>query len=99
MLTKEITKLLNQFKRVHKRQIEPHSGLLSAHISEKMKRKTLASLTHIQLYSLLLQLIMEIDDFQNKREKPHQGVSRFRTEIINHIRSSREYIYSDKPNH
>ena len=92
IIPREITKVLNQFKRIHKRQIEPHMGILSPKLASQLKRKNLSTLNNIQMYALLLKLIREIDSFQEKREKPHHGIQLFRKEIVHHAKSIRIYL-------
>ena len=81
MIKYEITKILNQFKRVHKSQIKPKEAVLSNHVFDQMKRKNLKNLDDIQLHILLLQVMVEISIYQKNREKPHQGIDLFKGEL------------------
>lgn len=85
MQEQQIKSLLFQFKRVHKRQIEPHHPVLSLETQSLIKRKVLKSMDKKEIKTLAQQILQSIDIFQKKRDKPHQGLVKFKQVLLSQL--------------
>lgn len=85
MQEKQIKNTLFKFKRVHKRQIEPHHPLLSLETQSLIKRKVLHSMDKKEIKILVEQVIQSVDNFQKQRDKPHKGLIKFKQALLSQL--------------
>jgi|GEM_PF-5779835 hypothetical protein len=82
MIRQEVKQTLFQFKRIYKKQIAPTDLVLDVNLENMIKRKILHSMDNIALGHLVKKIIKSIDQYQNKRAKPHQGLIKFRETLL-----------------
>ncbi len=76
MIRRELTKALNQFKRVHESQIQ-HKVLIDRDVICRLRRHSLKQYTDSQLIGLSKTLIQKIHIAQQNLDTPHKGLNRF----------------------
>lgn len=85
MVIQKIKQTLFQFKRVHKNQIAPHQPVLSEKTESLIKRKALKLMTEKEIRKLVKEILTSIDSYQHNRKKPHQGLTKFKNELLQQI--------------